>query len=124
MAFGHVTREREGQKKPTRSFSTVQEKAVAKATNGNRTSNSGATPFQKGDVLAGEFLIECKTKTTHCQSITVQKEWIDKNEKEALFMGKQYSAVAINFGPGENNYYIIDEYLFQTLKEYLENKEN
>lgn len=123
MAFGHVSREKEGEKKPTRSYSSVQEKAVAKETNGNRTVNSGATPFQKGDVVSDDFLIECKTKTKDSESITVQKEWLDKNEKEALFMGKRYSAVAINFGPGQDNYYIIDKYLFQELKEYLEKKE-
>ena len=35
-------------------------------------------------------------------------------------MGKKYSALAFNFGPDEENYYIIDEYLFQTLKQLLE----
>jgi hypothetical protein len=41
-----------------------------------------------------------------------------------VFMGKPYSAVVINFGPGEENYYVIDEYLFQELLEYLKTKEN
>ena len=35
-------------------------------------------------------------------------------------MGKKYSALAFNFGPDEKNYYIIDEFLFQTLKQLLE----
>ena len=35
-------------------------------------------------------------------------------------MGKKYSAVAINFGPGEDNYYIIDEELFKILTETLD----
>ena len=30
-------------------------------------------------------------------------------------MGKPFSALAFNFGPGEDNYYIIDESLFETL---------
>ena len=42
-------------------------------------------------------------------------EYFYENKSEALFMGKKYSALAFNFGPDEANYYIIDEYLFQTL---------
>ena len=90
---------------------------------GTRTLNSGATPYQKGDVLTEKFLLECKTKTSASASISVQKEWLEKNEKEALFMGKPYNALAFNFGPGEKNYYIIDEYLFELLLAALETGE-
>lgn len=34
-------------------------------------------------------------------------------------MGKPYSALAFNFGPNEQNYYIIDESLFETLIDAL-----
>ena len=102
-------------KQPTRSYSKKQEDQIAKKFNGDRTLNSGATPFQKGDVLLDKFLIECKTKTTPSESISIKKEWIEKNEQESLFMGKDYSAIAFNFGPGEKNYYIINEYLFEEL---------
>ena len=51
------------------------------------------------------------------------KEWIEKNKDESIFMNKEYSAIAINFGPDEENYYIIDENLFNLLIEYLRNKE-
>lgn len=34
-------------------------------------------------------------------------------------MGKPYSAIVFNFGPGEENHYIIDEYLFLELLEHL-----
>ena len=74
----------------------------------------------KGDLLTDQFLIECKTKTSKSESISIKKEWFTKNESEKIFMGKKYSAVAFNFGPDEDNYYIIDEYLFQTLKQLLE----
>lgn len=124
MAFGLVTREKNGQKKPTRYYSSKQEKAVAKATGGKQTSNSGATNFGgKGDVLLPgySFLIECKTKTTSSDSISIRKEWIEKNAQEAAFEGKAYSAIAFNFGPGERSYYIIDEFLFQDLLEYKKN---
>ena len=86
---------------------------------GERTLNSGATPFSKGDVAIDKMLLECKTKVKPSESITIHKEWLEKNEKEALFMGKEYSALAFNFGPNEKNYYIIDEYLFESLMEKL-----
>ena len=60
---------------------------------------------------------------TASESISIKKEWITKTEKEAVFMGKKYTALAFNFGPDEPNYYIIDEYLFQDLLEYLRNKD-
>lgn len=37
-------------------------------------------------------------------------------------MGKEHSAIVFNFGPGEENHYIIDEYLFLELLEYLKNE--
>jgi hypothetical protein len=117
-----ITKEREGERRPTRYFSKKQEDSVASALSGRRNSNSGAGMWQKGDVTTDNFLLECKTKTTHSESISVKKEWIEKNRKEAFFMNKDYCAVVINFGPDEPNYYIIDEELFAELQEYLKNK--
>ena len=110
-----VQREKDGKKEPTRYYSRKQEDAIAKKFGGTRVKNSGATKFDKGDVNLDKWLLEAKTKMTSSQSITIQKEWLEKNEKEALFMGKPFSALAFNFGPGEDNYYIIDESLFETL---------
>lgn len=122
MSFGVVTREKGGQKTPTRYYSSKQEKAVAKATGGKQTPNSGATTFGgKGDVLTDLFLLECKTRTTQSDSISIRKDWIDKNAQEAAFEGKPYSAIVFSFGPNERNYYIIDEFLFQDLLEYKKN---
>ena len=124
MGLLNIThREKEGEKKPTRYYSKRQEDKIASTLSGNRTKNSGATVWQKGDVLLDRWLLEAKTKTSHSQSISIQKEWIEKNNKEALFMGKEYNAIVFNFGPDEKNYYIIDEHLFQTLVEYLDRKE-
>ena len=106
--------------KPTRHFSDKQEKAIVKALGGKQTKNSGATLFQKGDIVLDAWLIEAKTKTSPSDSMSIKKEWLEKNLKESLFMGKKYSALAFNFGPDQPNYYIIDEYLFQTLKQLLE----
>lgn len=108
--------------KPTRFYSKIQEDSVAKNINGTRHIGSGSTPFIKGDCSTDNVLIECKTKTKHSDSISIKKDWIDKNKQEALFMNKKYSALAFNFGPNESNYYIIDEYLFQQLIEILNNE--
>lgn len=112
-------KQREDRVGPTRSYSKKQEDYIAKKFDGKRSLNSGATMFEKSDVILDSFLIEAKTKTKTSESITIQKEWLTKNEKEALFMGKKNSALAFNFGPGEKNYYIIDEYLFEFLVDNL-----
>lgn len=110
--------------KPTRAFSKKQENYVAKELNGQRQKNSGATLWAKGDVVLDNWLLECKTKTSPSQSMTIHKEWLEKNAREALFIGKPYNALVFNFGPNEENHYIIDEELFKELVEYLKNKGN
>ena len=107
----------------TRYYSTKQEKHIAKALNGDRTPNSGATMFAKGDIKLNKFLLECKTKMKPSDSISIHKEWLDKLNTESLFMGKPYSALAFNFGPDEDNYYIINEELFETLINYLDSND-
>lgn len=109
-------------KNPTRYYSKKQETAIAEAIGGSRTLNSGATMFSKGDITTDDWLLEAKTKTTHSDSISIKKNWIEKNHQEALFMGKKYSALVFSFGPDEPNHYVIDEYLFQELIEYLKTK--
>ena len=118
-----VHREKDGKKEPTRYYSKKQEDAIAKKLGGARVKNSGATAWAKGDVNLDKWLLEAKTKMTPSASISIQKEWLEKNNKEALFMGKPFSALAFNFGPDEPNYYIIDEALFETLIAALENEE-
>lgn len=102
--------------RPTRYYSKQQEKKVAKTLHGKRQPNSGATPFRKGDVVTSDWLIECKTKTKDCNSFTVKKDWLKKNEEEAFAMGKQHSALAFDFGDGER-YYIVSEREFKRLLE-------
>ena len=104
-------------RKATRYYSSKQEQKVAKAVNGRRTANSGATAFQKGDVIAPDWLIECKTKTKESTSISIKKEWLEKNQEEAFAMNKHHSALAFSFGPDEPNYYIISEKDFQNFME-------
>lgn len=116
-------REKEGEQKPTRYYSKRQEDQIAKRLNGARVKNSGATAWQKGDIHLDRWLLEAKTRTKASESMSIQKEWLEKNSKEALFMGKEYSALAFNFGPDQPNYYIIDESLFETLVNLLEEEE-
>ena len=96
MARGHVIRQKDIDNKPTRFYSSMQEKKVAKNVNGKQTANSGATPFQKGDVASDTFLFECKTKTSDSESISIKKERLDKLAQEALFMGKPREALVIS----------------------------
>ena len=105
--------------RPSRFYSNKQEKAVAKALDGKKTANSGATRFVKGDVTTELFLIEAKTCMTDKQSFSIKEEWIKKNKEEAFAMHKPYSAIAFNFGPNSENYYVIDERLFKTLNDYM-----
>lgn len=101
-------------KSATRYFSSKQEKAVAKRVGGKQVANSGATKFYKGDVRNDDWLIECKTKTSPSKSISIQREWLEKNEEEAFAMNKQYSALCFSFGDLHNdkNYYIVNEQTF------------
>lgn len=104
--------------RPTRFYSSKQEKKVAKEVGGKQVVNSGATRFNKGDVITDSWLIECKTKTKKSDSITLKKEWIEKNKEEAFAMNKLYSAIAIDFGDGEQ-YYIVDAKIFRKFIESL-----
>ena len=123
MIIGTAKRAKEGAKSlPTRHFSSKQEKSVSKAVGGKVQKNSGATAFDKGDVIVSGkngFLLECKTKTTASESISIKKEWFEKNKQECLLTGTPHQAIVFNFGPDEENHYIIDEYLFLELLEHL-----
>lgn len=102
---------------PTRKFSDKQEKSVVKSLGARQTSNSGATLFDKGDVVLNleseKVLIECKTKMKLSKQVSIKKEWIDKNREEARFTGSSLQAICFNFGPNEENFYIIDEETFK-----------
>lgn len=101
--------------RPNRYYSNKQEKQIAKKIGGKQQSNSGATAFQKGDIITDLFLIEAKTCTTEKKSFTIKKEWLDKNKEEAFAMGKSYNALAFNFGEDTPNYYVVDEKTFKKI---------
>lgn len=109
--------------KSTRDKSKEQESILAKKLGIKKQSNSGATRFQKGDLLGTNILIECKTTMQDDKkSFSIKKEWIEKNKDEAFQMSKYYSAIAFNFGNNNQNYFVIDENMFQQLLEIIENE--
>jgi len=103
-------------KKCTRYYSERQEKYVAKKLNGRTQPNSGATPFLAGDVTLDDWLLECKTSMTDKQSFSIKKEWLDKLEEERFAMRKANMALVFNFGPQQENYYVITEKTFKQMK--------
>ena len=108
----------------TRFYSNKQEQAVAKTVGGRQTSNSGATAFDKGDVCTKEIMFECKTSITDKESYSIKKEVLEKVEREKKQAGKTFSCLAFNFGPGQENYYVIDEkfmrFIIDNFNKFLE----
>ena len=103
----------------TRKYSYEQEKRVAKLLNGKVNANSGATAFSKGDVRTMAFLVECKTSTSPCKSVSIKKEWLEKLKEEQFMMSKLQSALAFDFGDGKD-YFIIDSKMMKFLVENYE----
>lgn len=110
-------------KECTRYYSSIQEHRVAKLLGGKVVSNSGATAFNKGDVVIDDLvLIECKTLTTEKESFSIKKDWIVKNKQEAFSSNKRYNILTFSFGDGED-YFVIDQELAQKLINYLKEME-
>lgn len=108
--------------KPTRFYSSQQEKVVANVVGGRKQANSGAGTWQKGDVVSDVFLIECKTHTDVKKSTAIKLEWLEKIREESLGMRKDAYALAFDFGPNTERYYIIDERMFRKLNNFLEDE--
>ena len=112
----------------TRFFSKQQESGVAKMIGGKTTANSGARPYQKGDISkAADFsdpenyqaqeswLIEAKTCMEPKKSFSIKKEWLEKLKEEQYACNKNYSALCFDFGDQKSRYYIVDENTFKNL---------
>lgn len=108
--------------KPTRFYSNNQEKLIVKLLGGIQASNSGAGKWQKGDVVipSASLLCECKTTTTDKQTFSIRKEWLDKNLKEMKESHLLNCCLAFNFGPDQENYFVINEKLMKFLVEKLQ----
>lgn len=101
----------------TRYFSDKQEKHVAKTLGGKQNVNSGATKWIKGDVQINDILIECKTVMTAKNSYSIKKDILQKLNNEAFSMGKSHIALAFNFEPNGECFYVINERFFKELLE-------
>lgn len=95
--------------KSTRDYSTEQEKHIAKVTGGRLTPNSGGTKFGGGDVVTDKFLIEAKTTTKEKTTFGIKREWLKKAREQAFEQGKDKYALAFQFEPNGDNFYIITE---------------
>lgn len=109
--------------KPTRYYSSKQEKQVARTLGGTVVPNSGAIKFGAGDVETDKILIECKTCTSEKKSFSIKHDWLEKNEEEAFSVGKHYSVLVFNFGPNTDNYYVLNERTFKKFVEFLSNED-
>lgn len=109
--------------KPTRYYSSRQEKAVAKAVNGKKTANSGAAMFCAGDVVSKDVLYECKTVMKESGSFSVKKSVLDKARQEAFAMNKRHAVLVFNFKPDGEMYYVLDQKHYLELLESTHNSE-
>ena len=108
----------------TRFYSDAHEKSVCKALGARQQLNSGAGKFGKGDVITDNFLIECKCCMKPKDSVSIKKEWVEKNKQEAFSIRRPNQAVCINFEPGGSNYYLINERLMKFLVEKISEEGN
>lgn len=100
--------------KPTRFFSSAQERRVAKSLDGTNDLQSGGGKWKKNDVELDEWALECKTKVTPSETITVHKDWFADAERNRAESLKSYAAVVLSFGDGKD-YYAVDERTFKFL---------
>lgn len=103
--------------KSKKELAKIQETEVARTLGFRRQANSGASPFQKGDVIGGRFLIECKTHVSNVKSYRVEKSVIDKMREEAFGMGlsKSDAVLCFDFGNKTERFYVLSERLFKEL---------
>jgi len=108
----------------TRYYSDRQEKQVCKDLGARQQPSSGSGKFRKGDVLVeGCCLVECKTCEAPKESFSIKKSWIAKNKEECLTQRVSNGVIAFNFGPDQENYYVIDTKLMKFLLEKLQEED-
>jgi len=78
-----------------------------------RQANSGATWHSKGDIITEEFLMECKERGTVNargeKTITIPKEWLTKQEREAMQENKPYWLLPFHY-KGDDTIYVIKSF--------------
>lgn len=74
--------------KPTKYYSTTQERRIADFFGWKTVSASGARPFHPGDVRSDQWLAECKTHIKEIDRLTVSKSVWRKLANEARSLHK------------------------------------
>lgn len=75
--------------KPTKFYSSRQEKAIADYLGWSVVAASGARMFNPGDVISGQYLCECKTHTEKKSAIEIKKPVWRKITSEATSVLKR-----------------------------------
>lgn len=95
------------------SIKPIQRKAYEPKGEAKRQANSGAMWHAKGDIKLEHALMECKERgTTNSRgqkTITVPKEWIDKQIKEAFQEQRPYWYIPFGY-KGDDGVYLIKSY--------------
>lgn len=104
----------------TRKHSDKQERGVAKKFGTKLQIASGATPFYKGDGVDTDLFIECKTKMSEVDSISIKKEWLEKAKEQAYQMRKGNYILVVNFGEQKwdgtmQDYVVMEDTYFEHL---------
>lgn len=102
-------------KDSTKYYSSRQEAYIAKLLGGKMVPGSGSARFCGGDVKAPDFLIEAKTTTTPKKSFSIKKDWLEKSEQERKDLQIPYSALAFQFEPDGENFFVLKEQLFRDM---------
>lgn len=108
-------------KNSTRYYSSLQEERISKKLNFIKQPNSGASLFNKSDLINKDIsmAIECKTCMKDKDSFTIKKEWFEKQKNDSFANRLEHSVIAFNFGPYDlEDKFIIDYKLMY----YLINK--
>lgn len=95
------------------SIKPIQRKAVEPKREAKRQANSGAMWHAKGDIKLEHALMECKERgTTNSRgqkTITIPKEWIDKQIKEAFQEQRPYWYIPFGY-KGDDGVYLVKSY--------------
>lgn len=104
----------------TKYYSSRQEDYISKLLGGKVQPASGSTGFNKGDIILPNWLIECKCAMSSRKSFSIKLDWIEKNELERLEMHKPYCALAFQFEPDGENYFVLSEKTFKKMLDKFE----
>lgn len=104
--------------KPTKYYSSKQEKMIAEYLGWKQVSASGARRFNPGDIISDRFLCECKTHENFVDRIEIPKATWEKISSEA-FSVFRIPVLFIDNGTqkAENTWFVTPKKFFE-LKNY------